>query len=821
MLKTFSLKYKVIIHILLLLFASLLIVGVTIDYQLRNIFHEDAREQLHDAFFDVSTQMKYIERGIWENVEAVASNEMLAASMKMINTYQDIQNYNAILFDEEKKRIIGILANEVGSTFNDHVAVYDDQARLVAFAGNRNGHAEQGYVSYESGVAVLYVRATPALPFIRASGVHVPDIHTYRSGKTTMHYTTDANRLKLVGDKNIMAAGKPVGYVLADKVITHDMLHAMTDDRNTHVDYALSSHPASEEEYRSLPMLFAPFELDAIELVETEDHFHSTVRFDLDNEQAYMTARVDKSLVNSALEKSRRTLVLILVAVSATIFLISVIFVNSVISTPLRKLMAGIEVLRNRQYEKKVYIDTNDEMGLIAKRFNEMAETVYLREMALDKLAYHDVLTKMPNRAMFHERLEEALGRAGRLDNKVAVLFFDLDQFKGINDTLGHDVGDKLLIDVAERLSTIIRKNDLLARIGGDEFTILIEDMESPVIVEEIARKVVDRMKIPFHIEDEQLQVSCSIGITIFPDDGEDPNTLMKHADLAMYQAKELGRDQYHFFSSALSKSLKERTAMLKALRGSLPNNELQLYYQPKFSLERNVVQGAEALLRWESREFGFVTPDRFIPLCEESGLIVQFGRWVLRRACEDFIKWRELGLPIKHISVNVSNVQFLRSNMVDTVQEVLAQTGVEPGALELEITESYIHGDSENAMRVLHEIREIGVGLAIDDFGTGYSSMSYLKLLPLTRLKIDRSFIMDIPHDPNDMEITRAIVALAGVLGLEVTAEGVETVEQMDFLKGLKCDEGQGYLCSKPLDFEAFVALIQDGLSCRGNEDA
>ena len=356
-----------------------------------------------------------------------------------------------------------------------------------------------------------------------------------------------------------------------------------------------------------------------------------------------------------------------------------------------------------------------------------------------------------------------------------------------------------------------MRKGDLLARIGGDEFNILIQDLDTLTFVQEIADKILAQMKQPVIIEGNKLSITGSVGISIYPDDAQDSISLLKNADLAMYHAKDSGRNQYHFFSKELEIKLQKRTDVLNELKNAVINNEFKLFYQPKFSLDSGLILSAEALIRWENPKLGFVTPDEFIPLAEESGHIVKIGEWVIQQACRDFAKWKNLNLPIHQISVNVSNVQFAKDNVVDILQKNIQSSGISPGSIEVEITESYIHDNSDTALHILHQIRELGIDLAIDDFGTGYSSMSYLKQLPITRLKIDRSFISDIPHDNNDVEITKIIVALAKVMGLSITAEGIETVEQMDFLRDLECDEGQGYLCSKPLPYEKFVELLQN----------
>lgn len=831
----FSLKYKFILHTLFFVTAAMLAVGWAIDHQLQNIFYKDAKEQVYEMLQDVSAEMEHSENNTLETLYALSSSDSMMASLHMINTYEDRRDYNAILFDEEKKRIAQILGNEGKPAYNDTIAVYDGHSTLVAFVVTSHKEMVQGYVSYRDGRPLVFTRTNRAGAYEEGEPpAAIPFGLQLNKGAfqgSTIAYRVAGDELELTGSSTITretpdAQRKNIGYIHTSKTISHDAMRQMS--RNTHIrvdyfidDVAAAGHHAlfAQDELKRAPLLFSKFSPEEMIFAAGTELYAAAVRLFVDSAEAYVMVDLDRYVLSQALYQGRKTLLWIFGAVYALIILASVLWVNRMVSAPLMKLMKGIDVLQNGEHRQKVRIETNDELGLIAGRFNEMAQKIHEREQALERLAHHDVLTKMPNRAMFQKRLEAALHRAGRTGRKGAVFFFDIDQFKSINDTLGHDVGDRLLVEVAGRLVNLLRRNDLLARIGGDEFNMLIEDIESPVYVEKIARKIIDEVRLPFSVGEEDIYITCSIGVTLFPEDATDPVALMKNADMAMYKAKELGRDRYHFFSSSLSQALEERAEMLKALRGAIFNDEFRLFYQPKFSLDDGAILSIEALVRWESPVFGFLLPDRFIPLCEESGMIVQLGRWVLRRACEDFKQWRKMGLALSHISVNVSNIQFMRSDMVQTLKSVLEESGIEPGSLELEITESYIHDAGDAAMRVLHEIRALGVALAIDDFGTGYSSMSYLKRLPLTRLKIDRSFIMDIPHDVNDVEITRAIVALAKVMGLLVTAEGVETVEQMEFLGGLACDEGQGYLCSKPVDSKRLMQLLQNSL-CRAEDD-
>jgi len=427
-------------------------------------------------------------------------------------------------------------------------------------------------------------------------------------------------------------------------------------------------------------------------------------------------------------------------------------------------------------------------------------------EQQLEYLAHHDPLTELPNRLLFTARLNHAIKRSQRDGTLLAVLFIDLDNFKNINDSLGHPAGDALLKGMAQRLRNLLRDEDTVSRLGGDEFTVLLEQLPSPEKAGGIAAKLVECFAAPFRLENNSLHVTGSIGIAICPTDGSDAATLLRNADAAMYKAKENGRNGFQYYTSELTKSAFERVLLENSLRSALKLDQFVVYYQPQISLIDGSLIGAEALVRWQHPEMGLVPPVRFIPLAEDTGLIGPLGEWVLRSACYQAKAWQDAGIKVDRVAVNLSGQQLRRKGLVDTVKDALYKSGLSPSSLELEITEGFIMEQAEQAIGVLEELKLLGVTLSIDDFGTGYSSLSYLKLLPITTLKIDQSFVCDIPRDPNDEAITRAIIALAKSLQLKVLAEGVETDEQRQFLQQEGCDQVQGFLFNPPLpvgDFE------------------
>lgn len=431
-------------------------------------------------------------------------------------------------------------------------------------------------------------------------------------------------------------------------------------------------------------------------------------------------------------------------------------------------------------------------------------------EERLSFLANHDVLTGLPNRVLFHDRLQHSLARASREQFEVAVLFLDLDRFKNINDTLGHDMGDILLQQVSQRLGVHIRKSDTLARWGGDEFIILLERIRSSQDAALVARRILSVLADPFSILGQEVFVTASIGISLFPKDGEDVQTLIRNADTAMYGAKNKGRDGYQFYTSEMNVSALERFQLESDLRRALQRNEFVLYYQPRVEIATNHITGAEALLRWQHPTRGLISPMSFIPMAEETGLIVPVGEWVLKNACMQARRWIDAHRSSFVMAVNLSRCQLAKLSLPDIVCQVLEETGLQAGQLELEITENVAMQDLRTALAILDKIRQLGVRIAMDDFGTGYSSLSYLKRLPLSTIKIHESLIRDIPKDTYNVTITKAIVGLGKSLGLRVVAEGVETKQQLSLLTELKCDEAQGHYLGKPMPAEEFEQMLR-----------
>ncbi|MEW5729899.1 MAG: EAL domain-containing protein, partial [Pseudomonadota bacterium] len=441
--------------------------------------------------------------------------------------------------------------------------------------------------------------------------------------------------------------------------------------------------------------------------------------------------------------------------------------------------------------------------------FNDITE-LRRKDERIRHLAYHDPLTHLPNRQLLHDRLDHALALCRRESKTLAVMFLDLDRFKVINDTLGHDVGDNLLREVATRLADAVRGTDTVARLGGDEFVVLVEHPDTTGAVAAVAEKIIRALAAPVDLGPHKVHVTTSIGISFYPGDGEDLTELMKNADTAMYAAKAAGRNTYHFFSAAMNERAQWRLELENEMRHAVERGDFQLHYQPKVELATGRPCGAEALIRWNHPTKGLISPADFIPMAEETGMIVEMGEWAILEACGQMRRWLDAGLPPMTVAVNVSTRQLTGPGLYSIVAAALEVNDLPPAALELEVTESGVMDQAERAIAMLEGLKTLGVSIAVDDFGTGYSSLSYLRKLPINTVKIDRSFVMDLETNEQDAAIVRTILAMAQTLKLNVVAEGVETAAQAAMLAEANCDMAQGFHYARPLPAPAFAEWLR-----------
>jgi diguanylate cyclase (GGDEF)-like protein len=565
--------------------------------------------------------------------------------------------------------------------------------------------------------------------------------------------------------------------------------------------------------HRLTPFRFADPKTIRLTLAEGEQATPGAIPSAL---QFGLLPRADTSPLEALLDRTLVQFTLLALAMGAIFYLL----VHLVVARPLHRLTDHIDALRENGGRSPLWAPwatlplaepekLRRSINAYERNLNHLHKRLDRKNTELWELAHQDPLTDLPNRRLFHQRLTEALERGKSEGSGLALLFLDLDGFKNVNDSLGHPLGDALLRAVAKRLARVAPEGATLARVGGDEFLLLLEQPGTPEAIGRVAESCLGVLGEPFRIQGYELYLGASIGISRSPVDGGDATTLIKNADAAVFQAKERGRNQHRFYTSQLTITASERLTMERALRRALEQDELVLHFQPQVMLGSGRLVGAEALIRWQHPERGLVPPGEFLPLAESTGLMIPMGQWVLRNACSQFAIWRAEGLDPGWLAVNVCATQIQRGQLTGPVRQALEESGLPPQCLELEVTEASFMQDTEQASTALTALREMGVRTAIDDFGTGYSSLNYLKRLPIDRLKIDKSFVGDIPTDANDTAIVRAVLALGASLELEVLAEGVETREQESFLVAEGCRLGQGFYYSRPVSAEAFRELL------------
>lgn len=528
--------------------------------------------------------------------------------------------------------------------------------------------------------------------------------------------------------------------------------------------------------------------------------------------------------VDMTLEKMERSIEesvddsLIIFTLILIVFTFFLFTMNKRMQRPLRQLIYSIETIGYGKADVSSLLKRKDAFGVLGKIVEQIDIEIYKKnqqieenERILKHQAHYDALTKLPNRFLMHDRLEQALKEAQRDEGQVATMFIDLDRFKEINDSLGHHVGDSVLKEVSKRFKNVLRDKDTLARLGGDEFTIIIKDLESKDDITHIAEKIVHCLDMPIVIDDQEFYISSSIGIAMYPEDGKDLETLLRHADLAMYEVKKQGRNGFEFYEKKMSQDSLKNLTMDTDLHKALACNEFEVYYQPQMDIKRDKMIGMEALIRWNHPTEGLITPFRFIPLAEEMGIINKIDEWVCEEVCKQIVSWQKMGCKPVTVAVNLSGKQLQRNDLVSTISDILRRTQCPAQYLAFEVTEGFIMHDHEKSIEVLNGLKALGVYLAIDDFGTGHSSLAYLKHLPLDKLKVDRSFIHNIATDHQDRAIVKAIVSLAKALSMQIIAEGVENEPQKEFLRELGCYEVQGYLYAQPVTASKVIQFFMN----------
>jgi diguanylate cyclase (GGDEF)-like protein len=812
--RNIKLSHKLSFLVIFLLLFSVISLWVYFDNFLKDADFQQTQKRIDYAYKRFSSDINKISENLKSGIGFIDGDDELLASVELINNYQNKEKYNVFLLDEEKKIIANTLLQKVKFSFNDHIALYDKNEELIAFVNKEEKGYKQYFYSYNKGQKELYSKYEEE-EIYSLNSLSESELNAF---KHILYYEND--QLKnfslitqhIFSDELYIRSHHSVYYKGKEKVLAHlemshkigkDYFTALSEDLN--IEIQTSKNNFNDKEY----LLFAyDEEARKLQVKQTETVYYSLIKFKTKNGDFNIKIELNKDKLEGNLEQNREEVLFFIIFILLLIPILLRYIFKRWLANPIDKLIHQISRVEKMDYSKSTEVSTGDELEIISKNINTLALTIEDRENALKKsqenfeyLSTHDTLTDVPNIRLYVINLEAALKRAKRNKTKVAVIFIDLDEFKNINDTLGHNVGDKLLQEVAKRLQSNIRESDSIARIGGDEFNIFLENIHSIEDIQEVADKIVYSFSEIFYCGENEIRTTASIGISVYPEDGENSTSLIKNADLAMYKSKDEGKNSYSFFSNKLSDALHARTKLIAALKEAVVSkNQFHLLYQPKISLHTNKIVALEALIRWNSPSLGFVMPDQFIKIAEETNMIVPIGEWVLEQACMDFVLLAEEGYELEHMSINISGIQLKNSDMTQTLNNVIHTTGIHPANIELEITESYIATNEIKAIQTLQKFREIGVNLAIDDFGTGYSSLSYLQKLPVTRLKIDKSFIDNLYYSHESSAIVKAIIVLARIFNLHITAEGVETQEQVDFLRGEACDEIQGYFYSKPL---------------------
>ena len=799
------------------------VLGIYFDRFLKYNASENMQKKMIHGYERLVSDIEGFERELKKGIAFSQNDKYLRSSIDLVNNYQDKQNYNAILLDEEKKNIARQLLNRVKLSLNDDIALYDENRELIAFVEKEERGYRLNFFSYDQGERILFSKLEDdpvykKIPY--QEDMLIPFKHKLfyssfiASGITTNHSYHGVLCIKshqnITADKN-------------DKIRAHIEMSRCLDKNyfetlSNIMDMQMTMSQDQRYEKDAF-LLFSNKGFERLKILQQEEYNYAVAKMATVDKEVYFIAKVNASLLNKVLIQNREQLLVMLFFITLAVLAVLHKFVKHRLTLPLQQLMGQIEKIEKSDYMITPPVKTGDELEAISHNINQLAETVNQRETQLkvskqdlEFLSLHDPLTDLPNRRFFMSRLDHAIDNAKRNQNKLAVMFLDIDQFKHLNDTLGHDKGDELLKKVSSRLAHTLRSADTLARIGGDEFNILIENVRYGEEVKTVVEKLLENFDKPFMCETgEPLNATASIGIALYPDDGEDAVTLIKHADMAMYQSKGERSGHYRFFSQKFAEYVKKKILRVNALKAAIASEEeFILHYQPQLSLLTDEIVGIEALVRWENATIGPMRVDEFVELAEETNYIIPLGKWIAQKACSDFVSLQQSGYDFKHLSINISSKQLHGDDLVKMMEEIIKETHIDPKAVELEITETFATKYKEKILHSLDNLRKMDIGLAVDDFGTGYSSMSYLQKLPVTRLKIDRSFLENVPGSEENEAIIKASIALAKTFKLSITAEGVEKEEQKEFLKALGCDVGQGFYYAKPLDMESLKAYYR-----------
>lgn len=812
--------------ILILLVPLLMLPILALGWASYSLLMDDAHDRTR---FQMSTLLKQIESHTESQLRTARANASLFSSTDLIKRFirADLSSTKKAALEPAVMELLFNYQLAYPEYYEIRIVTTDGKEQLRSVLGGlKNLTTDESATDYFKEVSrhsrVIYTtifinpdNGRPTLltskPLLSASGKNK------KQGSRTSHYgylllTTDLDFLRRqtktasVGESGEVFFTDPAGTILfhrKDDMVGKNLDPALFDRLKS----AAGSQVTISGDYNSNAAFFQGMKL---------------------HDQIYMFSVYPEADLHSKSNNLKETVALIsgIAILLTTAFLFG--FFRKLLVKPIRKLSLAAKEMGRGQVLVPIDIDSRDEIGDLAKTFREMGKNLNYYHEQVRYVANHDSLTGLPNRLMFKEYLDRATAEARRNLHGMSVLFLDLDNFKRVNDTLGHQIGDKLLEGVADRLSHQLRETDVLsrsakkeatsviARLAGDEFILLLPKTTGPGEAQQVARRIIKALVEPFVIYKQEIYISASIGIALYPTDGTNVDELLKSADIAMYHAKKLGRNNYQYYSDELNKAALEKLEIESRLRRAVENNDLELYYQPQMELATGRICGVEALLRWNDPELGQVPPDKFVYVAEEFGLIVPISEWVIYEACRQARQWLDRYPDSITMSINISAVHFNGYNLESVIAEALQATGLEPQYLDLELTETSILDDPNQAIETLNNFKKMGLHVSLDDFGTGYSSLSYLMKLPLDKLKIDQSFIRGMEKDDRGTSIVEAIIAMSHSLGLTVIAEGVEEEVHVDLLREMKCDILQGYYISRPMPAHRVEIMIENSLKLR-----
>lgn len=774
--------------------------------------------QVQHILHDISSSVKYFQKNTNSNIE-LFSNDIL------------IRKY--VITDEESR--YDLLLPTLLRLFSSYQKAYPEyyEVRIIypdGYEDARRVNMDMDNITDDESKSEVYIQA-------KLEGGMPSDFFSINPDNNKFSYIS-TKPLVLIDSASDSISSTPVLRAYLSVSVSLDWLSTRVSgtmlgddgfvfisDRNGYI-YACSSRHKDSQKHINYKEIFSD-----LEDMESSTGVSGKIGFIHDEKGFLWSQKISNNLYVHAwypeselIEQSRQLGMQIFILTMVSVFILSIlmfVLLKRIVLDPIKILEKGAKAIENGSLESEINITTDDEIGKLAKTFDSMRDSLLESNIRIKKLAYHDELTSMPNRLMFLETLAYEINKSVRSGKALAILFIDLDDFKKINDALGHKAGDELLIEVSQRINSCLRGSDyaarsidetgsMAARIGGDEFIVLLTDIPAEDTPGVVAQRIIYSLSNAIVIDKNSFYVGASIGISIYPNDAVLDVDLIKYADIAMYHAKSIGKNSFQYFHASMNQNILRKIDLENRLRDAIYNDKLSLVYQPQVNTLTGDIYGVEALSRWEDEKYGDISPSEFIPIAEECGLIIPLSEWALRKSCQQLSEWNMSGAKPINMSVNFSAVQFAKVNLPELIEDVLRLTGVHATNLDIEITESLIMEDMVNVRHILNQIRSIGASISLDDFGTGYSSLSYLQEFPIDILKIDKSFIDDIAsNDANKFAIVNAIIVMAHALGMKLVAEGVEHNEQMELLRGLKCDYIQGYYLYKPMSSDKILDLL------------